>query len=205
MNCSVGLCGLGGGEEDAENLGRFSRNELFFLANVGRSAVALVAWVKKEEVEALNAEVRKLRFVSGETLLSLVSSFAASTCSSDRFEKVQFLQRLLDGDVTFTVGDAQCDDRFESNEEIVEGLEGLETSLIVMTWDRLEGCLGIAGSADIVHICWTGLLIMASALRNMMYCISRQVGDLRFCPIEYIRKTRLQIATMGQGSRYAGQ
>jgi hypothetical protein len=172
MNCSVGLCGLGGGEEDAENLGRFSRNELFFLANVGRSAVALVAWVKKEEVEALNAEVRKLRFVSGETLLSLLSSFVTSTCSSDRFEKVQFLQRLLDGDVTFTLGDAQCDDRFESNEEIVEGLEGLETSLIVMTWDRLEGCLGIAGSADIVHICWTDLLrfqLMASALRNMMY------------------------------------
>jgi hypothetical protein len=40
MKCSVGLCALGGGvsqgEEDAEILGRFSRNELFFLASSGR-------------------------------------------------------------------------------------------------------------------------------------------------------------------------
>jgi hypothetical protein len=122
-------------------------------------------------VEVLKVEVKKLLFVPEDTLSSSLSSFVTPTWSSDRFERVQFLQRLLDGDVTFTVGDAQCDERFESKEEIGEGLEGSQTSSIVMTWDRLEGCLGIAVSVNIVHICWTGLLrfqIMVSALRNMM-------------------------------------
>lgn len=137
MNRSVGLCGLGGGvsqgEEDAENLGRLSRNELFFLANVGRSAVALVAWVKKEEVEALNAELRKLRFVPGKTLSSLSSSCGRSSWTSGRVDVVHPLHRCLNDDETCTVGDEHCDDRFESDGEIVEGLEGPETSPIVMT------------------------------------------------------------------------
>lgn len=97
--------------------------------------------------------MKKLLFVPGDTLSSSLSPLVTSTWSSDRFEKVQFLQRLLDDEVSLSVGDAQCDDRFDSNEEIVEGLEGPEMPPIVMTWDRLEGCLGIAGSADIVHIC----------------------------------------------------